>query len=276
MFAEHGGIGGGGEAKATAHMKIITCILSLISLALCLDQFYMDWTCVNGDLVFNNFSMVEKLVSCFKLYIIGYDALHTSGSEVFGVVCLPGCFIHWFAIAYHHIRNYRTWIRTRILCIIFVSVAGVYLLCRGMVIPTDSVWHIYAVPMVTIVTVLIDGVLLIGKQVKKTGVSEQSLRDLAIKLVETVISIIRLINLKEGTHKPWGVNKILHLVGSGLTVLTGICVIGLMVYNAGIPFLSKLLEWRRKNCRVSAGVKDGNVEEQAAEGGADVELAVLD
>ncbi|KAM0913761.1 hypothetical protein ACQ4PT_011936 [Festuca glaucescens] len=236
----------------------------------------MDWTCVNGDLVFNNFLMLQKSVSCFKLYIIGYDALHTNGSEVFGVVCLLGCFIHWFAIAYHHIRNYKTWIRTRILCIIFVSVAGVYLLCRGMVIPTDSVWHIYVVPTVTIVTVLIDGVLLIGEQVKKTGVSEQSLRDLAIKLVETAISIIRLINLKGRTHKPWGVNKILHLVGSGLSVLPGICVIGLMVYNAGIPSLSKLIEWRRKNCRVSAGVKDGNVEKQVAEGGGDVELAVLD
>lgn len=77
-------------------------------------------------------------------------------------------------------------------------------------------------------------------------------------------------------HKPWGVNKILHLVGSSLSVLPGICVIGLMVYNAGIPFLSKLIEWRRKNCRVSAGVKDGNVEKQAAEGGADVELTVLE
>jgi hypothetical protein len=53
-------------------------------------------------------------------------------------------------------------------------------------------------------------------------------------------------------------------------------VIGLMVYNAGIPFLSKLIEWRRKNCRVSAGDEDCNVEKQAAEGGADVKLAVLD
>jgi hypothetical protein len=74
----------------------------------------MDWACVNGDLVINNFSLVDKLVSCIKLYVTGYDAVHTKGSEMFGFVCLLGCFIHWFALVYYLVRNYRTWIRTRV------------------------------------------------------------------------------------------------------------------------------------------------------------------
>lgn len=83
-------------------------------MSLLISDSYIDWTYVNGDLIFNNFSLIDKLVSCSRLYIIGYDALHAKGSQVFGFVCLLGCFLHWFAIAYHLVRNHRTWIRTRV------------------------------------------------------------------------------------------------------------------------------------------------------------------
>lgn len=57
-----------------------------------------------------------------------------------------------------------------------------------------------------------------------------------------------------------------------MSALIGIFLTGLMVYNAGI--ISKVTEWRRKKAQVSAVYEDSNVEEQIAEAGADVELAL--
>ena len=56
-------------------------------------------------------------------------------------------------------------------------------------------------------------------------------------------------------------------VGSSLSVLIGICLIGFMVYNVLILVMSKLFEWRGKIARVFFVDGDGNVEEQAAEDG---------
>lgn len=95
--------------------------------SLLLSCSFMDWTCVNGDLVLNNFLLVDKLISCFKTYIVGYDALHIKGSEVFGFVCLLGFFFHWFAIAYHLVRNQRTWIRTRVKFTEYILLTSYYI-----------------------------------------------------------------------------------------------------------------------------------------------------
>ncbi|KAM0913760.1 hypothetical protein ACQ4PT_011935 [Festuca glaucescens] len=219
---------------------------------------YQDWNCVNGD--FKQFLLADKLVACCKLYIIGYAALYNTGSVTFGIVCLLWCCLRCFIIAYHLKRNYTTWIKTRISCMIISFGTGVALLFCGMVVPKDNALHTIAFPVFTIVIVLIDGVvLLVRAQEKKTGGNEQAIRDLIIKLVEITISIIRLVDFKAHTHKHWDAEKILRLVGCSLPVLIGICLICFMLYNVRTLFLPKLIEWRGKTTRVFAVDQDGEL-----------------
>lgn len=97
---------------------------------------------------------------------------------------------------------------------------------------------------------------------KQKGDNEHPVHDPVMKSIETAVSIARLADLKGRTHKPWDAEPILRLVrnfstrplvhthllairaklcmylcsqvGSGLSVLIGVCLIGIMVYNAGI------------------------------------------
>ncbi|KAE8779958.1 hypothetical protein D1007_46996 [Hordeum vulgare] len=141
--------------------------------------------------------------------------------------------------------------------------AGVFFLCRGMVIPKDHSWHTVAIPAIKIFTVLLEACVLIHKQMKEGGGNQNSLRDLQVTVAEMLIAIYQFVDHVGNAHSPWVAEKILHLVGSGLPVLIGACHVSWIVYKAGI--ISKVVEWLRKIARALAGE-----EEQVAGGAAPV------
>jgi hypothetical protein len=68
-----------------------------------------------GQLLFDNFSLLDNSVSCSKLlFISAYHAAHTEGSAVFASVCLFGSCLIVFTIMIHLNRNYETWARIRV------------------------------------------------------------------------------------------------------------------------------------------------------------------
>ena len=67
-----------------------------------------------GELFFDNFSLVAKSVSCFKMFITAYHSVQTKGSEMPALVCLLAFFLHLYAITTHLNINRGAWARTRV------------------------------------------------------------------------------------------------------------------------------------------------------------------
>jgi hypothetical protein len=68
-----------------------------------------------GQLVFDNFSLLDNSVRCSKLlFTAAYHAAHAEGSAVFAFVCLLGSCLIVFTIMIHLNRNYKTWAKFRV------------------------------------------------------------------------------------------------------------------------------------------------------------------
>ncbi|XP_010229721.2 uncharacterized protein LOC104582090 [Brachypodium distachyon] len=196
---------------------------------------------------------MTKSASCLKQFFTACDAIQTEGTEVFGFVCSAGFFVLSSVITTHLDVSRRSWPRTKIVGMATSMAAGVFLLCRGMVIPQDHAWHTIAPPTIIIFTVSAEAGLLIHAQIKEDGGSNHLVRDLLMRLADTSISIYRWTHLIRQTRHPLDAEKILRLVGSGLPVLIGACQVAWIAYKAG--FVREVVEWLRKIPWVFAGKK---------------------
>ncbi|XP_073360649.1 uncharacterized protein [Aegilops tauschii subsp. strangulata] len=242
-------------AGAVAGRMAVNAIVNIAALALCIKQTFMDSAYNDGgELVFHNFSLAAKSVSCSKLFITAYHAVHTEGSEMFGLVCLLGFFLLSYAITTHLKMDHKAWAKTRIIGMATLMASGVFLLCRGMLIPKDHAWHTIAVQTIIILIVFLEACVLLLAQIKENGDTQHLLPDLLMKSVETSINIYRLNDFMQQKRNPWDAEKILHLVGSGMSVLIGAYQIGWIIYKVGIKY--QVIEWLRKLPQVYTGKEE--------------------
>ncbi|KAI4969800.1 hypothetical protein ZWY2020_000731 [Hordeum vulgare] len=76
------------DAGAFAVSSMTTnTIVNLAVLLLCIQQTFM-YSARNdaGEFFFDNFSLVAKSVSCFKMFVTAYHAVQTKGSEMFALI----------------------------------------------------------------------------------------------------------------------------------------------------------------------------------------------
>lgn len=175
-------------------------------------------------------------MTCIKLAITAYHSTHTPGSELLGYASLGGCSIHLSVIAIHLDRNYRSWVRIRMLGTAALVMAGMFsfnhgMFNHGMIIPKDHAWHSIVVHTANICVFFLEATLFVRSQVNNDVGNKKLLCGLLIILIDTFANIYRFVDSLLKTHSPWDAEKLLNLLGIGLSVLIGIGQIVCIAFN---------------------------------------------
>ncbi|KAE8779956.1 9-cis-epoxycarotenoid dioxygenase [Hordeum vulgare] len=136
-----------------------------------------------------------------------------------------------------------------------LSAAGILLFTS--VTSEDHAWHNIAYETIRISFSSLEACLLVHTKMNDDGGNQELIRDLLMKLVDTLINNKRFWDsVRQTAHSPLDAPKILHLVGNGLPVFSGACQVMSMAYEAGLKFIPEVAERFREARRVSSAEEE--------------------
>nr|XP_045085414.1 uncharacterized protein LOC123493467 [Aegilops tauschii subsp. strangulata] len=110
----------GGRVAASTIINSIVNIFAagLRFTKLCID---LEFNEAGDPRVFENFLLLDKSITCFKLFITAYRDVHANGFGTSPVSCLVGLFLHLFTILIYLYKNHKPWARAWVRKIIRIT-----------------------------------------------------------------------------------------------------------------------------------------------------------
>ncbi|KAI4976837.1 hypothetical protein ZWY2020_050444 [Hordeum vulgare] len=247
-----------------------TTIAYLVTVALRFTQLCIDFESSGaGEAVFQEFMLMDRSVTCVKLFIIAYRQVHAEGAGLLAFSCLLGLWIYLCIIVIHLYMKHRSHARAWISGMAILVAAGALML--AMKIPKQVyAWHQTAVDAILVFFVYLDAILIARNKMSEQGDNDNLLRELIMVAVETLVNYCLFADYLVKKNSPWDAEHVLHLVGTCLAVLIGVGQIGWIAYKA---YTHGVFAWGEKQ-EAGDGMHGGDVEQQRVKEGAEVEEGV--